>query len=65
MKKISDNYLKLTNAVIDEIGGTSAMAKWAERAPSTIHQWRTKGMPSAFYRLLKKEFPKFKAWSLV
>lgn len=35
------------NAVIDHLGGTSAVAKLIEAPVSTVHSWRTIGIPSS------------------
>jgi hypothetical protein len=44
--------------VIDALGGTSAVAKAIEAPTSTVHSWRSIGIPSsrlAHLRLLAKE----------
>jgi hypothetical protein len=35
------------NAVIDHLGGTSAVAKLIEAPVSTVHSWRRIGIPSS------------------
>ncbi len=35
------------NQVIDALGGTSAVAKAIEAPTSTVHSWRTIGIPSS------------------
>lgn len=63
MKTVDKKDIVLANKIIEEMGGVTALARWAERAPASVHRWRTAGIPSAFYRLLKKEHPELKAWS--
>jgi hypothetical protein len=35
------------NAVIDHLGGTSAVAKLIKAPVSTVHSWRLSGIPSS------------------
>jgi len=35
------------NAVIDHLGGTSAVARLIEAPVSTVHSWRTIGIPKS------------------
>lgn len=35
------------DAVIDHLGGTSAVAKLIEAPVSTVHSWRTNGIPNS------------------
>jgi hypothetical protein len=47
----------IADAVIDHLGGTSAVAKLIEAPVSTVHSWRTIGIPSsrmAHLRLVAK-----------
>lgn len=47
--------------VIDHLGGTSAVAKLIEAPTSTVHSWRTIGIPSsrmAHLRLVAKSIGK-------
>jgi hypothetical protein len=47
----------IANAVIDHLGGTSAVAKLIEAPVSTVHSWRSIGIPSsrlAHLRLVAK-----------
>lgn len=37
----------IADAVIDHLGGTSAVAKLIEAPVSTVHSWRTIGIPSS------------------
>lgn len=37
----------VADAVIDHLGGTSAVAKLIEAPVSTVHSWRTIGIPSS------------------
>eukprot|EP01037_Dinobryon_pediforme_P018032 gene18032-18269_t len=33
------------NAIIDHLGGTSAVARMIKAPTSTVHSWRSKGIP--------------------
>lgn len=46
------------NAVIDRLGGTSAVARIFDIRPSSVHQWRIDGLPKARLQYLKVAFPK-------
>lgn len=35
------------NAIIDHLGGTSAVAKLIEAPTSTVHSWRANGIPAS------------------
>jgi len=35
------------NAIIDHLGGTTAVAKLIEAPVSTVHSWRTIGIPQS------------------
>lgn len=39
--------------IIDELGGTSAVAKLFEIQPASVSEWRTKGIPKARRQTLK------------
>ncbi|HAF43464.1 MAG TPA: Rha family transcriptional regulator [Gallionellaceae bacterium] len=39
--------------IIDELGGTSAVAKLFEVKPASVSEWRTKGIPKARLQTLK------------
>jgi ribosomal protein L23 len=39
--------------IIDELGGTSAVAKLFEVKPASVSEWRTKGIPKARRQTLK------------
>lgn len=46
------------NMIIDLLGGTAATARLCEIAPSSVSEWRTRGIPKArlqFLRLAKPE----------
>lgn len=47
------------NKIIDDFGGTNAVAELCEVAASAVSQWRRKGIPNArlkYLKLLKPEF---------
>ncbi len=49
------------NAVLDHLGGTSAVAKLIEAPVSTVHSWRSIGIPKsrmAHLRLIGKSIGK-------
>lgn len=51
----------VANIVIDFLGGTSAVAKMIESPTSTVHSWRSKGIPAsrlAHLRLVAKDIGK-------
>ena len=37
--------MKTSNEIIDLLGGTSAVARLVNAAPSSVHEWREKGFP--------------------
>lgn len=39
--------------IIDDLGGTSAVAKLFEIQPASVSEWRTKGIPKARRQTLK------------
>ncbi|WP_313434331.1 hypothetical protein [Novosphingobium sp.] len=51
----------VANAVLDHLGGTSAVAKLIEAPVSTVHSWRSIGIPKsrmAHLRLIGKTIGK-------
>lgn len=36
-----------TNKIIDELGGTNAVARMCNVKPASVSQWRTDGIPQA------------------
>ena len=46
------------NTIIDELGGTNAVAKLCETSPQAVSKWRKKGVPSARLMYLKAVRPK-------
>lgn len=46
------------SAVIDRLGGTSAVARIFDIRPSSVHQWRIDGLPKARLQYLRVAFPK-------
>lgn len=47
----------LANAVIDRLGGTSAVARICECKPPSVHEWRVNGIPKARLQFLRLAFP--------
>jgi hypothetical protein len=47
MRSMSDSK------IIDELGGTSAVAKLFEVKPASVSEWRIKGIPKARLQTLK------------
>jgi len=43
----------LANRIIDQLGGTSAVAKMTETPVSTVHSWRKNGIPPSRLAHLK------------
>ncbi len=44
--------------IIDALGGTGKVAALVQRDKSTVSQWRTRGIPDAWRKYLKKIRPK-------
>ena len=52
------DYIKYSNAAIDALGGTNAVAKICNVKPPSVSQWRTDGIPEArlmYLRLLRPD----------
>lgn len=49
---------ELANRVIDNLGGTSAVARMCECKAPSVHLWRTTGIPKARLQFLKLAHPK-------
>jgi hypothetical protein len=45
------------NAVIDRLGGTTAVAKLCECKPPSVHQWRIDGIPKYRLQFLRLAHP--------
>ena len=47
----------VANALIDRLGGTSAVARICECKPPSVHEWRTNGIPKARLQFLRLAYP--------
>lgn len=54
---------QLACAVIDELGGVTAVAEEMKLAAGSVGGWKTYGLPQSRYQLLKLKFPDLKAWA--
>lgn len=45
------------SAVIDRLGGTSAVAKICDIKPPSVHEWRLNGIPKARLQFLRLAYP--------
>ena len=52
---------EVTSKIIDELGGTSFVATVCGRAPTTISEWRLRGMPSSWVLYLREKFRSHRA----
>ena len=48
---------ELSNKIIDELGGTCAVAKFCSIKPPSVSAWRTKGIPRPWLMLFQKMHP--------
>lgn len=54
---------QLACAVIDELGGVTAVAEEMKLAAGSVGGWKTNGLPQSRYEFLKLKHPKLSAWS--
>lgn len=52
--------MKTASKIIDELGGTVAVAKMCDIEPSAVSQWRTskRGIPKPWLKYFKTKFKK-------
>lgn len=62
MKKKNTTSVELSKALIDELGGISAVARWAEITRQSVFSWKKNGIPTPFLKLMRLEFPNLKSW---
>ncbi len=57
--------LVISNRIIDELGGVTAIAKELNLSTAATSQWRKFGIPSSRTMYLQLKYPKLKAWKSV
>lgn len=57
--------LDFISALIDELGGLSAVAKICRIKPSSVFMWKKQGIPYSRVMYLKLAYPNLKAWNAV
>ena len=53
---------ELAVKVIEELGGVTATARKCELKPASVFMWKKYGIPFAWEKLLRLEYPRLEAW---
>lgn len=65
MRKSMTTQPTLATKVIDELGGTSQVARLMQISKASVSAWRKNGIPQAREMYFRVAYPKLEAWGNV